>query len=112
MIPDASVFVADPDMVNSISNITDDTTTLTTTLTAKAVPFSDVVSSYELDFGHATPRQQPRQLQGRGMWEETENAGQKAFNATKGDFNDSPSANFPLSAGQPNQRMNIFTDPQ
>ena len=112
MNPVTSVFVADADMVNSISNITDDTTTLTTTLAAKAVSLSDVAGSYELDFGHATPKQQPRQLQSRGMWEDTENAGQEAFNATKGDLNGTPSASFPLSARQPNQRMNIFTDPQ
>lgn len=96
------IFVADADLIDGISNITEATATLTTSLSAKAVPLSEVAGSYELGFGHVIPTKQARQLQDRGL----------LHDAIKGETNDSSSANFPISKGQPNQRMNIFTDPQ
>ena len=104
-------------MVDSVSNITEDDATLTTSLAARMVPWSEVAGSYELNFGHAISIHQPKRLQDRGWWDDVENAGNDTENAAEaaldtagGSLNKSQSASFPISAGQPNQRTTIFTD--
>lgn len=56
--------------MSRISNIREDTATLTTYLTAKIAPWSDVAGTYEMDFGKAIPFKQPNQLQTRGLWDD------------------------------------------
>lgn len=105
------VSLVDTYLVESISNITDDTATLNLSLAAQAVPWSDVGGSYELDFGHAIPIRQPQQLQGRSWWDNAKNAGNDALNTTEGNLDETKNASFLLSAGQQNKRTTIYTDP-
>lgn len=105
MVPDVDVLLGDTDRVYSVSNITEDATTLTSSLAAQAVPWSEVAGSYDLNFGHAIPAPHLRQLHDRGLLGDV-------INTTKGDYNNSKSANFPIKAGQQKQPMNILTDPK
>ena len=83
---------------DSVTNMTQDAATLTTTLTAQAVPLSDVAGSYNLDFGHPVAVPQAHRLK-------------RSFGkAILGDFEKSESADFPIDAGRQNQRVNVFTD--
>lgn len=116
-------FLINADLVDSVSNITEDTATLTTALAAQLVPWSQVAGSYEIEFGHATTTPQAHHLK-RGLWtdaentgddaedagEDVENAGRNVLNATEGNFNKSESASSSISAGHQNQRTTIFTD--
>lgn len=87
-------FTARADLVNSVSNITDDATTFTTSLAAQAVPWSEVAHSYDLTFGQAAPVFQD-QLVKRGVH-----------------THEFKSVNFNVGAGQQGQRFNIYTDPK
>lgn len=87
-------YMARADLVNSVSNVTDDATTLTTSLGAQAVPWSEVAHSYDLTFGQTAPVSQG-QLIKRGVH-----------------THEFKSVNFNISAGQQDQRFNIYTDPQ
>ncbi|CAF9942270.1 MAG: hypothetical protein ALECFALPRED_009642 [Alectoria fallacina] len=100
-----------------VSNITEDDVTLTTSLAARMVPWSEVAGSYELNFGHAISIHQHKHLRDRNWWDnvenagnDTENAAEAALDTAEGNYNKSQSASFPISAGQPNQRTTIFTD--
>lgn len=110
-------FWPNADMVDSVSNITEDDVTLTTSLAARMVPWSEVAGSYELNFGHAISIHQHKHLRDRNWWDnvenagnDTENAAEAALDTAEGNYNKSQSASFPISAGQPNQRTTIFTD--
>ena len=72
-----------------ISNFTNDRTTLTTSLAARAVSWADVAGSYEMDFGHEVPVTQAHRL--KRSWLE-------------GNYNRNHSSNFNLSAGTPGLR--------
>lgn len=85
------------DLFDSVTNITEEATTLTSSLAAKAVPLSDVASSYNLEFGHAMPIQQAHRLT-------------RSLKTIEGDFDKTESAKHIINAGQPNERINIFTD--
>lgn len=89
-----AILMARPDLVNSVSNVTDDATAFTTSLAAQTVPWSEVAHSYDLTFGQSAPVSQS-QLIKRGVHTH--------------EFN---SVNFDISAGQQGQRFNIYTDPQ
>ena len=84
--------MASADLVYSISNITDDAATLTTSLAAEAVPWSEVARSYDLTFGQATPVLQPDRLK-RDVHE-----------------HDFKSVSFNVSAGHQDQRFNIYNN--
>lgn len=107
--PDLAMVLGDTDLDDSVSNITDDTTMLTTSLAAKPVAWSDVAGSYELAFGHAVPVSQTRRLK-RGFLSDIDTVANKVQSATKGDYNKTKSASLRLDAGHQNQRVNIFTD--
>ena len=74
--------LANADLVGSISNIIEDDATLTTSLTAQAVPWSDVAGSYELNFGHAMPALRSHRLK-RGIEKYFDNV----LNSTEKDAN-------------------------
>ena len=71
------------DISSRISNIREDTTTLTTYLTAQNAPWSDVAGTYDLDFGKAIPFQRPGRLQTRGLWGDITGAVKGAVNDVK-----------------------------
>jgi len=93
-----------------ISKITEDTTALTTYLTAQTAPWSDVAGTYDIDFGQAIPYQKPQQLRERGFWGDIVNVGKDVLNAATGSADLSKSVNFPMNIGQQGQRTNIYTD--
>lgn len=104
MVPDVDVLLGDTDRVYSVSNITEDATTLTSSLAAQAVPWSEVAGSYDLDFGHAISIPQAHRLKQRGLWGD-------AGHFLTGNLNDtSETISFNISAGQQGQRTNIYTD--
>ena len=85
----------------SVSNITDDSSTRTTTLAAEAMPLSEVAGSYELAFGQISSPQ-PATSRKRSLWDDV-----------KGDFDPtSQTVSFNINAGQRNQRTIIYTDPK
>lgn len=99
-------------MDDSVSNITDDTATLTTSLAAKAVALSDVAGSYDLDLGHAVPTSQAHRLK-RGLLSDIDQDGEEISNSTSGSL-DQDINNFSvnISAGQQGQRLSVYTDPK
>ena len=104
-------FLANGDLVDSVSNIKDRTATLTISLAAQAVLLSDVAGSYELEFGHAISIRQSQQPQGRSLLGNAENTGDSVLNSAEGNVNQSTqSYSFNIGAGQEGQRSNIFAD--
>ncbi len=93
-----------------ISKITEDTTALTTYLTAQTAPWSDVAGTYDIDFGQAIPYQKPQQLRERGFLGDIVNFGKDVLDAASGSADLSQSVKFPMNIGQPGQRTNIYTD--
>ena len=83
------------DLLYRISNVTNDRVTLTTSLAARAVDWTDVAGSYEMDFGHkvATPQANPLK---RGLLD--------------GSYNKNSNSNVNISAGTPGLRKSIYTD--
>ena len=115
-----------------ISNIREDTATLTTYLTAQPAPWSDVAGTYDMDFGKAIPFTRPNHLQSRGLWGDITGAVKGAVNDVKNGVKDvtngvkqvasdvgnvltgnldlSKSVSFGMNAGTPNQKKQLFTD--
>lgn len=50
----------------SISKVREDSSTLTTFLTARAAPWSDVASDFDMEFGHAMPKKRSLAYRGFG----------------------------------------------
>ena len=82
------------DLLCRISNVTNDRLTLTTSLAARAVNWTDVAGSYEMDFGHKVAASQAHPLK-RGLFD--------------GSY-DRNYSNVNISAGTPGLRTNIYTD--
>ncbi len=82
------------DLGDSVSKITDDPATRTTSLAAKAIPWSEVAGSYDLDFGKAIAIPQANRVK------------RNIFN---GNFDESKSKTFSINAGTPNKRTNVYT---
>ena len=78
------------DLLDRISNLTNDGATLTTSLAARAVNWTDVAGSYEMDFGHKVPMPQAGGLK-RSFWEGNH------------------TSSFNISAGTQGLRSNIYT---
>jgi len=97
-------------IMHSISKITEDPAKLTTLLTARTAPWSDVAGTYDLDFGQAMPYQKPPQLKQRGLWGDIMNVGKDVLNAAEGNADLSKSVTFDVSVGHQGQRTNIYTD--
>jgi len=97
-------------ILHSISKITEDPAKLTTLLTARTAPWSDVAGTYDLDFGQAMPYQKPPQLKQRGLWGDIMNVGKDVLNAAEGNADLSKSVTFDVSVGHQGQRTNIYTD--
>ena len=100
------------DLEDSVSNISDDTATLTTSLAAKAIALSDVAGSYDLDVGHAIPVSQAHRLK-RGLFNDIDHDGEEIFNSTSGNLDkDINSFSVNVSAGHQGQRFSVFNDPK
>ena len=95
------------DSYDSVSNITDDASSRSISLAANAVPWSEVASSYNIDFGKAVPIPQVNRLR-RGLRESTQIAGHGLRN--KRHDHTLKDISFNISAGQQDQRRNIYTD--
>lgn len=90
-------------MSNSITKVTEDEPNYTTYLTAQTAPFSDVASTYDLDFGHITPYQQTSRIKERGL------LGAVSCVVT-GSCDESRSVTFDVSAGTKGKVSNIYSD--
>ena len=95
VIRDGWGFGVGANLLYRISTFTNDRTTLTTSLTARAVNWADVAGSYEMDFGHQSPVPQAHQL--KRDW-------------LDGNYNRNHSSNFSISAGTQGLRKNIYTN--
>lgn len=93
-----------------ISQVTEDSAALTTYLSAKPAPWSDVAGSYDLDFGQAIPYQNTQRTKERSFWGDIENVGKAVLDASTGNADLSKTVNFPMDVGEHGQRMNIYTD--
>lgn len=104
--------LAKTDLDDSVSNVTDDTATLTTSLAAQVVALSDIAGSYDLDLGHAVPLSQARRIK-RGLLGDIDQDGEEISNSTSGNLdNDIGSFSVDISAGQQGQRRSIYNDPR
>lgn len=72
----------------------DNAATRTTSLVAKAIPWSEVAGSYDLEFGKAAPIPQANRVK---------------RNVINGKFDKSKTITFSINAGTPNKRTNIYT---
>lgn len=93
-----------------ISKITEDTPALTTYLSAKPAPWSDVAGTYDMDFGQEIPYQNSQPSKKRGFWGDIENVGKDVLDTATGSIDLSKTVNFPMNIGQQGQQTNIFTD--
>lgn len=84
-------------MVRSISKIREDPSTLTTFLTARAAPWSDIASDFEMEFGHAMPKKKSLLQRGIGTFLMTGNH----------DFQSGVVAK--ISAGTPGEKFTIVS---
>lgn len=91
VIRDGWEFGVGADLLYRISDVTNDAVTFTTSLAARAVNWTDVAGSYDMDFGHKLPVPQPHRLK-RGLLE------------------GSDTSSFNIKAGTPGLRRNIYTD--
>ena len=98
--------------LHSISKILENTTKLTTHLTAQPAPWSDVAGTYDLDFGRGVPFNSPQNLNQRRLWGDVVNVGKDVLNAAEGNAELSRSVNFDVSVGHQGQTTNIYTDDQ
>lgn len=79
---------------------------MTTFLTAQPAPWEDVSGTFDIDFGHITPYQKTPQLKERGLGDVFGGIG----DTLQGNFDETKSANFDVSAGTKGQRSNIYSD--
>ena len=108
MTPDVPALLAKTDLDDSVSKITDDISTLTTSLAAEAVAMSDVAGSYDLEIGHAVPVSQAHSLK-RGFLRD----GEEILNSTSGNLDqDVNSFSVNISAGQQGERFSVYTNPK
>ena len=91
VIRDGWEFGVGADLLCRISNVTNDADTFTTSLAARAVNWTDVAGSYEMDFGHTIPVPQAHRLE-RSLSE------------------GSNTSSLNIKAGTPGLRRNIYTD--
>lgn len=112
MIPGVAILLVKTNLDDSVSNITDDTTTLTTSLAAQVIALSDVVGSYDLDLGHANAVSQAHRFK-RGLLSGIDQDGEDISNLASGNLDDNiNSFSVNISAGQQGQRRSLYTDPR
>ena len=75
-----------------------------------ATDISEVIGSYDLDFGRMIP--QASKLKPRGFWGDIANVGKDVLDAATGDFDDTKSKTFSVNVGTPGQKSEIFKDPK
>ena len=110
MISGVAILLAKTEVDDSVSNITDNTTTLTTSLATQAVALSDIAGSYDLDLGHVARVSQSHRMK-RGLLSDIDQDGDEILNSTSGNLDhDINSFNVDISAGQQGQRRSIYTD--
>ena len=104
-----------------ISKIMEDSSQLTSFLTARAAPWSEVAGTFDLDFGKAYPYSRAQSLHRRGFLDDVkggisdtgddlESGLKDARNANLYNFDGSRSVTFNVGVGQEGQRSNIYTD--
>lgn len=75
-----------------------------------ATDISEVIGSYDIDFGRMTPK--ASKMKPRGFWGDIANIGKDVLDAATGDFDDTKSKTFGVNAGTPGQKSEIFKDPK
>ena len=91
----------------------EDQKTLTTHLTSKSAPWSEVAGTYEMDFGKVIPYKRPsskRDLLG-SIGDGISSIGKDIGGTLSGNVDLSKSITFDVAAGTPGKVTNIFTDP-
>lgn len=83
----------------SITRVTEDQKTFTTYLTAKVAPWSDIASTFYLDFGQITQYPQVSALLERSF-----------LSGLEGDLDRTKSIAFNMSAGTKGLRTNVYTE--
>lgn len=95
---------------SSITKVTEDQSTFTTHLTAQTAPWSEIASTYDLDFGQVTPYQQTSRLMNRSLFGDIGGDIGKVSSCAGGSCDESKSVTFDVSAGTKGQVSNIYND--
>ena len=69
--------------------------------------WSEVAGTYDLDFGHAMPYQNPT-TRPRSFLGDVENIGKDVLNAAEGNFEGAPPKTFNVDVGSPGTRTQIY----
>ncbi|KAI4266566.1 MAG: hypothetical protein LQ337_008752, partial [Flavoplaca oasis] len=93
-----------------VSSVTEDSAYLTISMRTSATDISEVIGSYDIDFGRMTPK--ASKMKPRGFWGDIANIGKDVLDAATGDFDDTKSKTFGVNAGTPGQKSEIFKDPK
>ncbi|KAL9039897.1 MAG: hypothetical protein Q9180_002252 [Flavoplaca navasiana] len=93
-----------------VSSVTEDSADLTISMQTSATDISEVIGSYDLDFGRMIPK--ASKLKSRGFWGDIANVGKDVIDAATGDFDKTESVSFGVNVGTPGQKSQIFKDPK
>ena len=93
-----------------VSAVTEDGADLTIKMKTQVTQWSEVASSYDLDFGQTVGHSSSKMLKPRGFWGDIANIGKGALDAAQGNADISKSVTFDVDVGKSGDKTNIYTD--